>query len=86
MLLVLQTDVFLVCYSVISPVSYKHARDKWIPEIRHHCPDAAFILVGEYVVRSPLHLWHIDKKPHVSWRYSISNAGTQNADFSVELP
>ena len=46
----LQTDVFLVCYSVISPVSYKHARDKWVPEIKHHCPDAVFILVGMYHV------------------------------------
>lgn len=46
-LFVFQTDVFLVCYSVISPVSYKHARDKWVPEIKHHCPDAAFILVGK---------------------------------------
>jgi len=41
-----QTDVFLICFSVISPVSYKHARDKWVPEIKHHCPDAVFLLVG----------------------------------------
>ena len=47
----LQTDVFLVCFSVIAPVSLKNAREKWIPEVKHHCPDAKFILVGTYGTR-----------------------------------
>jgi cell division control protein 42 len=33
-----QTDVFLVCFSVISPSSFENVREKWIPEIRHHMP------------------------------------------------
>ncbi|XP_067944390.1 ras-related C3 botulinum toxin substrate 1-like [Watersipora subatra] len=41
-----QTDVFIVCFSVIAPVSLKNAKEKWIPEVRHHCPDAAILLVG----------------------------------------
>ena len=41
-----QTDVFLVCFSVISPASYENIRAKWIPELQHHCPDAPVILVG----------------------------------------
>src|SRR3989338_8127363 len=35
-----QTDVFLLCYSVISPASYKNVQDKWYPEIVHHCPSS----------------------------------------------
>ena len=41
-----QTDVFLVCYSIISRSSYENVRTKWIPEIKHHVPDAPFLLVG----------------------------------------
>eukprot|EP01083_Nonionella_stella_P070950 190180_1 len=41
-----QTDVFLVCYSIISRTSFENVKVKWIPEIKHHCPDAPFILVG----------------------------------------
>ena len=41
-----QTDVFLVCFSVVSPSSYKHIKVKWVPEITHHCPKTPFLLVG----------------------------------------
>ncbi|XP_076324840.1 ras-related C3 botulinum toxin substrate 1-like isoform X3 [Tachypleus tridentatus] len=41
-----QTDVFLVCFSVVSPSSFENVTAKWYPEIKHHCPDAPMILVG----------------------------------------
>ncbi|KAF8564821.1 hypothetical protein P879_07365 [Paragonimus westermani] len=41
-----QTDVFLVCFSVASPASFENAKDKWVPEIMHHCPKVPFLLVG----------------------------------------
>ena len=41
-----QTDVFLACYSVISPASYVNIRRVWIPEIRANVPEAPIILVG----------------------------------------
>ena len=41
-----QTDVFLVCFSVVSPSSYKNIKVKWVPEITHHCPKTPFLLVG----------------------------------------
>jgi Ras-related C3 botulinum toxin substrate 1 len=41
-----QTDVFLVCFSVISPNSYDNVRTKWSPEITHHAPGVPIILVG----------------------------------------
>ncbi|KAL1412492.1 Rho GTPase protein rac1 [Vanrija albida] len=40
-----QTDVFLVCFSVISPPSFENIKT-WIPEIRHHAPGVPIILVG----------------------------------------
>lgn len=41
-----QTDVFLVCFSVISPSSYENVKSKWYPEITQHAPGVPFLLVG----------------------------------------
>lgn len=41
-----QTDVFLICFSVISPSSLANVEDKWLPELQHHAPDTPIILVG----------------------------------------
>ncbi|KAK6167277.1 ras-related C3 botulinum toxin substrate 2 [Patella vulgata] len=41
-----QTDVFLICFSVVSPSSYENVLTKWNPEVKHHCPDAPVIVVG----------------------------------------
>jgi len=41
-----ETDVFLLCFSVISPSSFDNIRSKWHPEVFHHCPEAKTILVG----------------------------------------
>jgi small GTP-binding protein len=43
------TDVFMVMFSTVSPVSFQNIRNKWIPEIRHFQPDAAIVLVGTKV-------------------------------------
>jgi len=40
------TDVFLACFSVISPTSFSNIKEKWIPEIVHNCPKVPIILVG----------------------------------------
>merc|ERR550525_1653327 len=41
-----QTDVFLVCFSVVSMPSFSNVKAKWIPEISHHAPGVPIILVG----------------------------------------
>ncbi|KAL5519452.1 RAC1 [Sanghuangporus vaninii] len=41
-----QTDVFLVCFSLVSPPSFENVRTKWYPEISHHAPSTAILLVG----------------------------------------
>lgn len=41
-----QTDVFLVCFSLTSRSSFENIKDKWVPEITHHCPRVPFIIVG----------------------------------------
>jgi len=41
-----QTDVFLVCFSVISGSSFENVKTKWVPEIQHHAPNVPILLVG----------------------------------------
>ncbi|KAL7719643.1 Rho-related protein racA [Entamoeba marina] len=41
-----QTDVFLICFSVVSPPSYDNVSSKWQPEVSHHCPKTPCLLVG----------------------------------------
>ena len=44
------TDIFLVCFSVIHPASFQNIKEKWIPEIRHHCgPKSKVIVVGTQI-------------------------------------
>ncbi|KAJ2910228.1 Rho GTPase [Coemansia aciculifera] len=44
-----QTDVFLVCFSVTSQASFENVREKWLPEVSHHCPGVPCIIVGTQV-------------------------------------
>ncbi|KAJ2604408.1 GTPase Cdc42 [Coemansia sp. RSA 1722] len=44
-----QTDVFLVCFSVISQASFENVKEKWFPEVHHHCPGVPCLIVGTQV-------------------------------------
>uniref|UniRef100_A0A3Q0T0P9 small monomeric GTPase n=1 Tax=Amphilophus citrinellus TaxID=61819 RepID=A0A3Q0T0P9_AMPCI len=41
-----ETDVFIICFSLVMPASYENVRHKWYPEVKHHCPNTPIILVG----------------------------------------
>jgi len=41
-----QTDVFLICFSLVSQPSFENVGSKWSPEINHHAPDTVRLLVG----------------------------------------
>lgn len=44
-----QTDVFLMCFSVVNPTSFDHITHKWYPEVSHHCPGVPIILIGNKI-------------------------------------
>lgn len=41
-----KADVFVLCFSVVGPSSFQNISEKWMPEIRQHCPSAPVVLVG----------------------------------------
>ena len=45
-----QTDVFLLCFSVVAPASFNNVTSKWHPEIKHHNSTAPIILVGMIIL------------------------------------
>lgn len=42
----INSDVFLVCFSIDDVKSLVHVQESWVPELRQHVPNTPFILVG----------------------------------------
>ena len=40
------TDVILMCFSVDSHDSLENIQAKWVPEVRHFCPNVPFLLIA----------------------------------------
>lgn len=41
-----QTDVFIICFSLVRPSSLENVEAKWSKEVAHHNPNTPIILVG----------------------------------------
>jgi len=44
-----QSDVFLICFSVMNPASFENIKSKWHPEICHYAPGVPILLVGNKI-------------------------------------
>ena len=40
------TDIVIICFSIISPSSLRNVKAKWLPEIRHYLPNVPILIVG----------------------------------------
>lgn len=40
------TEVFVLCFSLVSPISLENVRNVWVPEVRQYCPGVPLVLVG----------------------------------------
>ncbi|CAO3588482.1 unnamed protein product [Absidia cylindrospora] len=40
------TNVVCLCYAVNNLTSLEQIQERWVPEVRHHCPGALLLLVG----------------------------------------
>jgi cell division control protein 42 len=41
-----ETDVFVILFSIVSPMSFENIREKWYPEVHHFCLGTPVIIVG----------------------------------------
>jgi small GTP-binding protein len=41
-----QTDVFMISFSLVDPVTLENVENAWVQEIKEHCPNTPYILVG----------------------------------------
>jgi len=41
-----QTDVFLLCFSMISSRTFNDVKETWAPELKHHMPHTPILLCG----------------------------------------
>jgi small GTP-binding protein len=41
-----QTDIFVICFSLVAPTSLENVQNMWVPEVKEHCPTTPYILVG----------------------------------------
>ena len=70
-----QTDVFLICFSVVNPSSFENVRSKWSSEITFYCPETPVILVGTKV--------DLRDDPHLVQRLNVSHCKTLNQPYSM---
>ncbi|TSK58079.1 Rho-related GTP-binding protein RhoJ [Bagarius yarrelli] len=43
------TDVFLICFSVVNPASYYNVQEEWVPELKSCMPHVPYILIGTQI-------------------------------------
>ena len=44
------TDVFLICFSVVNPASYHNVQEEWVPELKVCMPNVPYVLIGTQVM------------------------------------
>ncbi|EXU95165.1 Ras GTPase family protein [Metarhizium robertsii] len=60
--------VVLICFAIDSPDSLENVKEKWMPEVRHFCPEHPVILIGckkdlRYNAKTISELNTMDQKP-----------------------
>lgn len=51
------TDVFLICFSVVNPASYHNVQEEWVPELKDCMPHVPYVLIGTQVKRLVMAGW-----------------------------
>lgn len=51
------TDVFLICFSVVNPASYHNVQEEWVPELKDCMPHVPYVLIGTQVEMRVMEGW-----------------------------
>ncbi|KAG8449362.1 hypothetical protein GDO86_016130 [Hymenochirus boettgeri] len=82
------TDVFLICFSVVNPASYQNVQEEWVSELRACMPHVPYVLIGTQIdLRDdPItlgRLLHMKEKP-ISQEQGMKLAKTIGAQCYLE--
>jgi small GTP-binding protein len=83
------TDVFMMCFSLISPVSLDNVTDKWYPEISHYGPSVPIVLVGTKLdlrndVETIKRLHEKSRRDPITYEQGLAVAKETNAHKYIE--
>ncbi|OHS99255.1 Ras-related protein ced-10 [Tritrichomonas foetus] len=72
-----QTDVFILCFSLVSPTSLENVQNMWVPEVKEHCPGTPYILVGMKSDLRDEFPQHADEFKSKGWEPVAQNKGEE---------
>jgi small GTP-binding protein len=62
-----QTDVFVICFSLVAPTSLENVQNMWVLELKEHCPSTPYILVGMKSDLRDQFTTHVDEYKSKGW-------------------
>ncbi|ESO86200.1 hypothetical protein LOTGIDRAFT_129708 [Lottia gigantea] len=75
------TDVFIVCFSLVDPDSFINVKTRWLPELKEFKPGTPLILVG---TKQDLREQEDDKSEYISYIKAKKLSRKVHADAYVE--
>jgi small GTP-binding protein len=72
-----QTDVFVICFSLVAPTSLENVQNMWVPEVKEHCPSTPYILVGMKSDLRDEFNQHADEYKSKGWEPISSSKGEE---------
>ncbi|XP_036625456.1 rho-related GTP-binding protein RhoJ [Trichosurus vulpecula] len=82
------TDVFLICFSVVNPASYHNVQEEWVPELKGCMPHVPFVLIGTQIdlrddPKTLARLFYMKEKP-LTYEHGVKLAKTIGAQCYLE--
>nr|XP_008117796.1 PREDICTED: rho-related GTP-binding protein RhoJ isoform X2 [Anolis carolinensis] len=84
------TDVFLICFSVVNPASYHNVQEEWVPELKGCMPHVPYVLIGTQIdlrddPKTLARLLYMKEKP-LTYEHGIKLAKEEpSATWSAQL-
>ncbi|XP_055990347.1 rho-related GTP-binding protein RhoJ [Sorex fumeus] len=82
------TDVFLICFSVVNPASYHNVQEEWVPELKDCMPHVPYVLIGTQIdlrddPKTLARLLYMKEKP-LTYEHGVKLAKTIGAQCYLE--
>ncbi|XP_017273901.1 ras-related C3 botulinum toxin substrate 1 isoform X2 [Kryptolebias marmoratus] len=70
-----QTDVILLCFSLVREASFENIRHRWYEEVKHYCKDVPIVLVGTKLdLRDTIQEFQYKELPPITYPQGLAMA------------